>query len=129
MGYGLPAAVGAKIASPHSTVITISGDGSFQMSMQELGTMRQNNLGIKIVILNNSGLGMVRELQKNKYRRRYYQVSMENNPDFVRLAEAYGFRGERITCNSEVREALERMLADDSPYILECIVDPEEPTL
>ncbi len=129
MGYGLPAAVGAKIASPDSTVIAISGDGSFQMSMQELGTIKENNLGIKIVILNNSRLGMVREIQKNKYRGRYCQVFMEHNPDFVRLAEAYGFKGQRIACNSEVKGALESMLSDDSPYILECIVDPEEPTL
>ena len=129
MGYGLPAAIGAKIGSPESKVITISGDGSFQMSMQELGTIKQNKLGVKVIILNNSRLGMVREVQKNKYRGRYSEVSLEDNPDFIKLAEAYGFKGQRINSNNQVPEALEKMLADDEAFILECIVDPEEPTL
>jgi len=129
MGYGLPAAVGAKIGKPESRVITISGDGSFQMSMQELGTIKQNNLGIKVVILNNHRLGMVRELQKVNYCGRYSQVCLDYNPDFVKLAAAYGFKGERIQNNSEVGEALGRMFEDDEPYLLECMVDPEEPTL
>lgn len=129
MGYGLPAAVGVKIGSPDSTVITIGGDGSFQMCMQELGTIKQNNLGVKMIILNNSRLGMVRELQKIKFGKRYSQVNLESNPDFVKLALAYGFKGERISSDSEVKQALYKMLADDEPYLLECIVDPEEPTL
>lgn len=129
MGYGLPSAVGAKIGRPESKVITISGDGSFQMSMQELGTMKQYRLGIKIIVFNNSRLGMVRELQKVKYCSRYSQVYMEDNPEFVQLVGAYGFKGERINDNSEVKGALERMLSDDEPYLLECIVDPEERTL
>jgi len=129
MGYGLPSAVGAKIGRPESKVITISGDGSFQMSMQELGTMKQYRLGIKIIVFNNSRLGMVRELQKVKYCSRYSQVYMEDNPDFVQLVGAYGFKGERINDNSEVKGALEKMLSDDEPYLLECIVDPEERTL
>jgi len=129
MGFGLPAAMGVKIGSPGSKVITISGDGSFQMSMQELGTIRQNGIGVKIIILNNSRLGMVRELQKSKYQGRYSQVFLDANPDFVKLAEAYGFKAARITGNSEVKPALEKMLEDDMTYILECIVDPEEPTL
>jgi acetolactate synthase-1/2/3 large subunit len=129
MGYGLPAAVGAKIGSPDSVVITIGGDGSFQMSMQELGTIKQNKLGVKMVVLNNSRLGMVREMQKVKYCSRYSEVSLEDNPDFVKLVDAYGFKGERISSNREVRDALKRMLSDDEPYLLECLVDPEEPTL
>ena len=129
MGYGLPAAVGAKLGRPDSTVITVSGDGSFQMSMQELGTMKQFGLGIKIIVFNNSRLGMVRELQKNKHGGRYSQVHMEHNPDFIVLAGAYGFKGEKITANSDIDAALRRMTADDSPYLLECIVDPEESTL
>lgn len=129
MGYGLPSAVGAKIGSPESTVISISGDGSFQMSMQELGTIKQNKLGIKMLLLNNSRLGMVRELQKVNYCGRYSQVFLEHNPDFVKLVGAYGFKGERITKNSEIEAALKRMLSDDEPYLLECIVDPEESTL
>lgn len=129
MGFGLPAAVGAKIGSPATKVIAVAGDGSFQMSMQELGTMKQCKLGVKIIIFNNSRLGMVRELQKNKYNSRYSQVFLEDNPDFVKLVGAYGFKGERVAKNSEVRAALERMLSNDEPYLLECIVDPEEPTL
>lgn len=129
MGYGLPAAVGAKFAAGDRVVVAIAGDGSFQMSMQELGTIKQNRLGVKIVIFNNSRLGMVRELQKNKYGGRYSQVFLEENPDFVKLAEAYGIRGERITSDEEVPQAIEKMLATKEAFLLECIVDPEEGTL
>ncbi len=129
MGYGLPAAVGVKFGKPESVVVAVCGDGSFQMSMQELGTIKQNNLGIKIIIFNNSRLGMVRELQKKQYSGRYSQVFLDQNPDFIKLVDAYGFEGERITSNSQVKDALEKMLSNDRPYLLECIVDPEEPTL
>jgi acetolactate synthase-1/2/3 large subunit len=129
MGYGLPAAVGAKVGCPQNKVLVISGDGSFQMSMQELGTIKQNKLGVKVIIFNNSRLGMVREIQKMKYHSRYSQVSLDENPDFVKLAGAYGIEGEKIYTNSEIEEAIKRMLLDDKPYLLECIVDPEEPTL
>lgn len=129
MGYGLPAGVGAKIGSPKSTVVVVAGDGSFQMSMPELGTIKQNKLGVKILIFNNSRLGMVREIQKNRYNNRYSQVILNENPDFVKLAEAYGFDAKRITCNSEIDSALDSFLETDSAYILECIVDPEEPTV
>lgn len=129
MGYGLPAAVGAKIGKPESKVVVIGGDGSFQMSLQELGTIKQNKLGIKIIIFNNSRLGMVREVQKNKYCGRYSQVFLDENPDFVKLVDAYGIKAERITCNKEVTMALKRMFEDDRAYLLECVVDPDEPTL
>lgn len=129
MGYGLPSAIGAKLGKPEAKVIIVAGDGSFQMSMQELGTIKQNKLGIKIIIFNNSRLGMVRELQKIRYYGRYSQVFLEENPDFVKLVDAYGFKGERITKDEEVKAALIRMLADDKPYLLECVVDPEEATL
>ncbi len=129
MGYGLPAAVGAKLGLPESAVIAIAGDGSFQMSMQELGTMKQEGLAVKIIVFNNSRLGMVHEIQKSKYAGRYSQVFMEHNPDFVKLVGAYGFDGERITGNDEVPEALKRMLDRDGPYLLECVVRPDEPTL
>jgi acetolactate synthase-1/2/3 large subunit len=129
MGYGLPAAIGAKKGKPESTVVVVAGDGSFQMSMPELGTIKQEGIGIKIIILNNSRLGMVRELQKMKHNGRYSQVYMNSNPDFVKLAEAYGFSAERITDNSQADAALDRLLADDKTYILECIVDPEEATV
>lgn len=129
MGYGLPAAVGVKIGKPDVPVVVISGDGSFQMSVQELGTMKQYGLGVKIILFNNCRLGMVRELQLNKHGGRYSQVCLDKNPDFVKLVAAYGFKGERISSNSQVKAALERLTADDEPYLLECTVDPMEPTL
>ena len=129
MGYGLPSAVGAKIGKPQVPVVVISGDGSFQMSMQELGTMKQYGLGVKIILFNNSRLGMVRELQLNKHGGRYSQICLDNNPDFVKLVGAYGFKGERISDNAYIRSAIERMVSDNDAYLLECIVNPLEPTL
>jgi len=129
MGYGLPAAVGAKMGCSNVPVIAVSGDGSLQMSIQELGTIKQQGLGVKIILFNNSRLGMVREMQKVKFCGRYSQVYMEHNPDFQMLAKAYGLNSRKITGNAEVMSALEEMLSDESPYLLECIVDPEEPTL
>lgn len=129
MGYGLPAAVGACFGNRDTHVVAIAGDGSFQMSMQELGTIKQNDLPVKIIIFNNSRLGMVRELQKMKYSGRYSQVFLEKNPDFVKLVEAYGFKGERISSNLDVEAALKRMTQHKGAYLLECIVDSEEATL
>jgi len=129
MGYGLPAAVGAKLGKPEVPVVVISGDGSFQMSMQELGTMKHYGIGVKIILFNNCRLGMVRELQYSKHGGRYSQVCLDNNPDFVALVAAYGFKGERISSDSQVEAALERLAAHDGPYLLECAVDPMESTL
>ncbi len=129
MGFGLPAAIGAKLGNPERTVIVVGGDGSFQMSMPELGTIKQSRIGVKILIVNNSRLGMVREIQKNKYDKRYSQVFMNDNPDFVKLAGAYGFKSEKISDDSQIDEALDRFLTDDGTYLLECIVDPEESTI
>ncbi len=129
MGYGLPSAVGVKLGKPEVPVVVISGDGSFQMSMQELGTIKQYGIGVKMILFNNCRLGMVRELQLNKHGGRYSQVCLDNNPDFVMLAAAYGFRGERIAVNSQIRAALERLAAEDGPYLLECAVNPMESTL
>lgn len=129
MGYGLPAAIGAKSACPDSKVICIGGDGSFQMSMQELGTMKQNKIGVKVLIFNNYRLGMVRELQKIRHCGRYTQVFLDENPDFLAIFKAYGFEGQRITNNKDVKKALKKMFEDDKPYLLECVVDPEESTL
>jgi acetolactate synthase-1/2/3 large subunit len=129
MGYGLPAAIGAKVGNPEAPTIVISGDGSFQMSMQELGTMKQHDIDIKIVLFNNCRLGMVRELQLIKHEGRYSQVCLDKNPNFVALVAAYGFKGEKITSNGEIRAALERMVHEKGPYLLECMVDPMEPTL
>jgi len=128
MGYGLPAALGAKVAFPDRTVLAVSGDGSLQMSLQELGTIRQEKAAVKIVLLNNSRLGMVHEMQSLKYKR-YSQVFLEENPDFEYLALAYGFGYARLSSNDQIRAAVDAMLADPRPYLLECIVSPQEPTL
>ena len=129
MGYGLPAAIGACIGKNKSETIVISGDGSFQMSMQELGVIKEKKLPIKIILLNNSRLGMVCELQKNRYNGRYSGVFLNNNPDFIQLFKAYGFKGERIQSNAQVKDALYRMSKSEEAFLLECIVDPSESTL
>lgn len=129
MGYGLPAAVGAKVGQPSAKVICISGDGSFQMSMNELGTIKQNGIGVKVILFNNSRLGLVREIQKQRFCGRYSGVFLDGNPDFIKLFEAYGFKGLKIDNNSRIEEALKEMFSDDKPYLLECIIDPEESTL
>lgn len=129
MGYGLPSAVGAKVGRPDAKVVAISGDGGFQMVMQELGTIKQEKLDIKIILFNNTRLGMVRELQKAKYCGRYSQVFLEYNPDFVKLVGAYGFEGRSVSDNNQVAEALEWLLSTKGASLLECLVDPEEPTL
>jgi acetolactate synthase-1/2/3 large subunit len=129
MGYGMPAAIGAKVADKSKKIIVVSGDGSFQISMNELGTIKQNNLGIKVIMFNNSRLGMVRELQEQNYGKRYSAVYLDENPDFIKLFEAYGFKGRRIYKNSEINLALNELLEDDKTFLLECIVDSEEATL
>ena len=129
MGFGLPAAIGAKIGDPVRTVIAIEGDGSFQMSLAELATMRQWNVPLKIILFRNDWLGMVREYQKNNFGSRYHGVDISGSPDFVALSEVYGIRGERISSNAEVEAALSRMLADDESYFVEFVVDKDEPTL
>lgn len=129
MGFGLPAAVGAQKACPEKYVIAVSGDGSLQMSLQELGTVKQEKLPLKIILLNNSRLGMVHEIQSLKYQNRYSQVFLEENPDFQLLAEAYGFAHEIISSNDQIEASVKRMLASNKPYLLECLTDPHEPTL
>ena len=129
MGYGLPAAIGAKVGSPDSLVIAIVGDGSFQMSMQELGTMKQWDIDLKIILLNNKHLGMVREVQKLRYGKNYFAVTLDGSPDFVKLADAYGIPAKRITCNTQVKEALNTALEHKGSYLLEFMIDPEESTL
>ncbi|WHH57206.1 biosynthetic-type acetolactate synthase large subunit [Petroclostridium sp. X23] len=129
MGYGLPAAIGAKVGTPDKTVFVIAGDGSFQMSMQELGTMKQWDIDVKIILFNNQRLGMVRELQKMHYKSNYFSVTLDKNPDFIKIAAAYDIPGEKVLLNSKVKAALENALKYEGAYILEFQVDPEESTL
>lgn len=126
MGYGFPAAIGAWFARPDRTVIDIAGDGSIQMNIQELATAVQYNVPVKIAILNNRYLGMVRQWQQLFKNSRYASTSMEAAPDFVRVAEAYGAVGLRATRPEEVEPVIQQALAVDRPVVIEFLVEREE---
>lgn len=128
MGYALPAAVGSKIGAPEKRVIAVVGDGSFQMSMFELGTIVQNRVNIIIVLFNNSGLGMVREIQEASYPGTY-AVELDTNPDFIKIAEAYGIKGRKVTSNEEFEDAFREAMKSEMAFLIESIVDPKESTL
>lgn len=126
MGFGLPAAIGAQMAFPDKTVIDIAGDGSIQMNIQELATARQFNCPVKIAILNNSFLGMVRQWQELFYDRRYASTTMDVVPDFVDLAKAYGAVGLRATTKDEVEPVIQEALATDNVVIMDFKIEKEE---
>lgn len=126
MGFGLPAAIGAKIARPDNMVITVSGDGSIMMNIQELATIRRNNLAVKIVILDNQRLGMVRQWQELFFSARYSETNLSDNPDFVQLAAVFGIPGQTITHASEVDGAIEQLVNSEGPYILHACIDDKE---
>lgn len=127
MGYSLPAAVGAKIAEPDRRVVAVMGDGSFQMSLFELGTAAQNNVNLIIILFNNSGLGMVREIQNRIYEGNY-GVALSCNPDFIKIAEAYGFAGKKVNSNEAFEKALKEAMKSNRTFVIECEVDPLEST-
>jgi len=130
MGYGLPAAIGAQIAKPEATVIDIAGDGSIQMNIQELATATQYNLPIKIAILNNGFLGMVRQWQGMFYDKNYSSVCLSVQPDFVKLAESYGAVGLRAEKPDEVEDVIKEALSiKDKPVVMDFICDREEDVL
>ena len=126
MGYGLPAAIGAKLGRPDLTVIDIAGDGSIQMNIQELTTAVSHGIPVKIAILNNRYLGMVRQWQELFFNRRYSATCIDCQPDFVKLAEAYGATGLRAEKPSEVRGVIDQALATDGTVMMDFIVDREE---
>lgn len=126
MGFGFPAAIGAQMAFPDKTVVDVAGDGSIQMNIQEMATAMQYGLPVKIVILNNRFLGMVRQWQELFYKRNYSNTNMEHAPDFVKLAEAYGATGFRATKISEVEEVLKKGLSTPGPVIMDFVVEREE---
>lgn len=126
MGYGFPAAIGAQVGCPDAVVFDIAGDGSIQMNIQELATAVAQNLPVKVAILNNGYLGMVRQWQELFFRRRYSHTHLVGNPDFVQLARAYGAAGIRVERKEEVRPALEEALATPGPVLLDFRVAPEE---
>ncbi|MCO5230829.1 MAG: biosynthetic-type acetolactate synthase large subunit [Chitinophagales bacterium] len=124
MGFALPAAIGAQMAAPDRTVVAIIGDGCFQMTIQELGTIWQQNLPVKIVIFNNNFLGMVRQWQQLFFSNRYSQVEL-HNPDFVAITKGFGIPAEKIENRADVNDALDRMFTHDGPYLLEFLVEKE----
>ena len=127
MGYGFPAAIGAQFGSPEKTVFDISGDGSFQMNLQEMAIAVEHKLPVKIIILNNRYLGMVRQWQELFWDKRYASVEISAQPDFVKLAEAYGAVGFRVTKEEEVKPALlKAMKITDRPVLIDFVVEREE---
>ena len=126
MGFGLPAAIGAKAACPDAIVVDVAGDGSIQMNSQELMTAVESDLPVKIVILNNGYLGMVRQWQELFYEKNYSFTNMEHAPDFVKLAEAYGAKGLRATKPSEVEDVLSKGLSSNETIIMDFVVEREE---
>lgn len=129
MGYSIPAAVGAKLADETRQVIAICGDGSFQMQMMELATIAQNKLPIKIILMNNSCLGMVREVQDLKYNGNETQVCLDGNPAFADLAKAYSIKSKKIDNNNDIDSAIDELLNCKESFLLECIISKNEPTL
>jgi acetolactate synthase-1/2/3 large subunit len=126
MGFGLPAAMGAQAACPDRLVVDIAGDGSIQMNIQEMATVMQHNLPVKIIILNNRYLGMVRQWQEFFYEKCYACTGMDHAPDFVKLAEAYGAVGLRAEKPEEVEPILKEGLSIPKPVIFDFVVEEEE---
>ena len=125
MGFGLPAAIGAKMAAPERDVIAIVGDGGFQMTLQELGTVFQLQLPLKIVVLNNEFLGMVRQWQQLFFDKRYASTEMIN-PDFVAIAKGYHMNSQKVTEREQLKDAVSEMIACEGPYFLEVRVEKED---
>ena len=122
MGFGFPAAIGAKIGRPDAQVVCIAGDGSLQMNIQEMATALGNGVAVKVLVIDNNALGMVHQWQRLFYHERYSCTEFTANPDFVKLAEAYGWQAERVTHPDQVSDALDRMLAAEGPYLLDVII-------
>ncbi len=125
MGFALPAAFGAKVAVPQREVVAIIGDGGFQMTLQELGTIAQSGLPVKIIILNNNFLGMVRQWQQLFFENRYSFVELQN-PDFITIAKGFGIAGHTVSDRAELSDSLDTLLNSDKPYLLEIVCEKEE---
>ena len=125
MGFALPAAIGAKMACPEREVVAVIGDGGYQMTIQELGTVFQTKAAVKIVVLNNDFLGMVRQWQQLFFDKRYASTEMVN-PDFVKIAEGYYLKAKRVTKREDLADAVDEMIKSDEPYFLEVVVEKED---
>jgi acetolactate synthase-1/2/3 large subunit len=126
MGYGVPAGIGALLAEPDATVITVSGDGSFMMNVQELATIRRYRLPLKIVLIDNSQLGMVRQWQELFFEENFSETDLSDNPDFAEVAHAFGIEAFTIDCRAEVRGAIQRLLGTGGPILCHVRIDPRE---
>ena len=126
MGFGVPAAMGAQVGAKDKKVVLIVGDGGFQMTLEEIMMIRQYNLPVKIILINNSFLGMVRQWQELFKDRRYSFVELECNPDFVKIAEAYGIKSERLKTKEDLKNRLKDLILSDEGAIIDCIVEKEE---
>lgn len=126
MGFGFPAAIGAKIGCPEDQVVCIAGDGSFQMNTQEMATAAINGVAVKVLVIDNRALGMVHQWQRLFYHERYSFTELAANPDFVKLADAYGWQARRIEDPAEVDAALDEMLAADGPYLLDVAIPVDQ---
>lgn len=129
MGFGFPAAIGAQIGRPNDVVVSINGDGGFQMNLQELILLKQWNLPVKVIILNNAALGMVRQWQEEFYEERYSQSLLDMNPDFVKLAESYGIRGVKVEKEEDVEKVLQEIFAYDGPVLADFRIVKKEKVL
>lgn len=129
MGYSLPAAIGAKLADPSREVIAVCGDGSFQMQMMELATAVQHNVPVKVIVMRNNYLGMVRELQERAYDNRLTAVSLDGSPCFTKLADAYGIDNELVDSPDKTDAAIQRLISSDKPYLIEVAVEEYEKTI
>ncbi|MCH5300006.1 MAG: biosynthetic-type acetolactate synthase large subunit [Ruminococcus sp.] len=129
MGYSIPAAIGAKFARPDRDIVAVCGDGSFQMSLNELATIAQNNLGVKIIVMKNSRLGMVRELQDNLYNSRHSATILNDEPNIELLAKAYGIKCATANSNEEAENIAKEMVKSDEAFILVCNVFPDTPSI
>lgn len=123
MGFGLPAAIGAKVSRPDATVVAVSGDGSFMMNVQELTTIKRRKLAVKILLIDNQKLGMVKQWQQLFFEERYSETDLSDNPDFVTLASAFDIPGRTITTNDQVEEALDHLVNCEGPYLLHVKID------
>jgi len=126
MGFGLPAAIGAQVANPNKKVLAVVGDGGFQMSFQELMLIKEYNLPVKIFIINNSYLGMVRQWQELFHEKRYSSVDLSYNPDFIKIGEAYGIKSIQLKNKKDLKKNLKKILESDEAVLVECIVEKEE---
>ncbi|MGP4105801.1 biosynthetic-type acetolactate synthase large subunit [Virgibacillus sp. L01] len=122
MGFGFPAAIGAQLGAPEDLVVALVGDGGFQMTFQELSVIKEQDLPVKVIIVNNEALGMVRQWQESFYEERYSESVFSSNPDFVKLAESYGIRGMKVDKEADVTEILQEVFAYEGPVVVDCRV-------